>query len=62
MSDTVIKVENLSKSYRLGTIGGSTLREDPERWRAKSRGRSNPSIPAACLPRTLGFFPQSHED
>ncbi len=28
MSDVVIQVENLSKYYRLGLIGGGTLRED----------------------------------
>jgi hypothetical protein len=32
MSDTVISVENVSKYYRLGLIGGGTLRADCERW------------------------------
>ena len=31
MSDTIITVENLSKRYRLGTIGVTTLRESVER-------------------------------
>ena len=37
-----IKVENLSKQYRLGSIGGSTLREDLGRWWARRRGRQDP--------------------
>ena len=35
----VIRVEGLSKYYRLGSIGGGTLREDVNRWMAKLRGR-----------------------
>jgi lipopolysaccharide transport system ATP-binding protein len=45
MSDVVIRVENLSKHYRLGTIGGATLREDTQRWWAKLRGRPDPLAP-----------------
>jgi hypothetical protein len=39
MSDIVISVENVSKYYRLGLIGGGTLRDDFERWWAKVRGK-----------------------
>jgi hypothetical protein len=42
---TVIKVENLWKQYRLGTIGGKTLREDMSRWWAKLRGKPDPNLP-----------------
>ena len=42
MSDTVIKVENLSKRYRLGLIGGKTLRDDVQRWWAEFRGKPDP--------------------
>lgn len=38
-NDVVIRVENLSKRYRLGTIGGKALREDMSRWWAKLRGK-----------------------
>lgn len=38
----VIEVENLSKLYRLGSIGGATLREDLGRWWARRRGRPDP--------------------
>ena len=41
----VIQVENLSKYYRLGLIGGGTLREDLNRWWAmKVRGRPDPLL------------------
>ena len=39
----VIKIENLYKEYRLGTIGYGTLREDLESWWAKIRSRSDPN-------------------
>jgi lipopolysaccharide transport system ATP-binding protein len=32
MSDLVIQVENISKLYRLGTIGTGSLRQDFQRW------------------------------
>lgn len=41
---TVIKVENLSKYYRLGLIGGRTLNEDVSRWIAKLRGLPDPLL------------------
>lgn len=41
---TVIQVESLSKSYRLGTIGGGTLRDDVSRWLAKLRGKEDPNL------------------
>ena len=39
----VIKIENLYKEYRLGTIGYGTLREDMESWWAKIKGRPDPN-------------------
>ncbi len=39
----VISVENVSKSYRLGTIGGGTLKEDLNRLWARARGKADPS-------------------
>jgi lipopolysaccharide transport system ATP-binding protein len=44
MPDTVIKVEHLSKCYRLGLIGGGTLREDVNRLIARIRGKSDPTL------------------
>lgn len=44
MTTTVIKIENLSKYYRLGLIGSGTLREDVGRWIAKIRGQPDPLL------------------
>lgn len=41
---TVIKVENLSKQYRLGLVGASTFKEDSQRWWAKMRGKQDPFL------------------
>lgn len=43
MSDIAIKVENLRKQYRLGTIGGGTLSADLESWWARKRGKEDPN-------------------
>ena len=44
MPPTVIKIENLSKYYRLGLIGGGTLSEDMGRWITKIRGKPDPLL------------------
>ena len=44
MSHPVIQVEDLSKYYRLGLIGGGTLREDVNRWIAMLRGQPDPLL------------------
>lgn len=43
MSETVIKIENLKKQYRLGTIGGGTLSADIQSWWARKRGKEDPN-------------------
>jgi lipopolysaccharide transport system ATP-binding protein len=40
----VIQVSGLSKAYRLGVIGGGTLREDLNRWIARLRRRPDPYL------------------
>ncbi len=42
MSDKVLKVEDLSKIYRLGEIGTGTLSHDLNRWWASIRGMDDP--------------------
>ena len=42
MGNVVIRVENVSKRYRLGEIGGGSLREDLHRWWARVRGEGDP--------------------
>ena len=44
MSDTVISVENISKRYRLGMVGGTTLRDDLLRLWARLRGKGDPTM------------------
>jgi len=44
MTDTVIKVENLSKQYRLGQIGSGTIRDDFSRFWARMRGKEDPTL------------------
>lgn len=41
---TVISVENVSKAYRLGQIGGGTLRQDVARWLAMLQGKPDPYL------------------
>lgn len=42
MSKLVLKVEGLSKQYRLGEIGTGTLSHDLQRWWYKFRGKQDP--------------------
>lgn len=45
MSDTAIKFENVSKLYRLGTVGTGTLSHDLKRWWITSiRGKDDPYL------------------
>ncbi len=41
---TVIKVENLSKQYRLGTVGTGALAHDINRWWHRVRGKEDPYL------------------
>lgn len=43
MAKTVIKIENLSKLYRLGVWGTGTLRDDLAKYFSKLRGKSDPT-------------------
>lgn len=44
MSDIAIKFENISKQYRLGTIGTGTISHDLNRWWYKVRGLEDPYL------------------
>jgi lipopolysaccharide transport system ATP-binding protein len=44
MSEIAIKIENLSKQYRLGNIGTGTLTRDFQRYWAKARGKEDPTL------------------
>ena len=41
---TVIKVENISKQYRLGDVGTGSLAHDVNKWWHKVRGKENPYL------------------
>jgi len=41
---SVIKVENLSKQYRLGQVGTGTISHDVNRWWHKFRGKEDPYL------------------
>ncbi|MCM1540483.1 MAG: ABC transporter ATP-binding protein [Blautia sp.] len=43
MAETIIKIENLRKKYRLGAIGGRTLGADIQSWWAKKAGKEDPN-------------------
>lgn len=53
MEELMLKVDNVSKMYKLGQIGGTTLREELQRRSAKRRGKEDPT-------RIIGA--QSYED
>lgn len=42
MSNLAIKLENISKLYRLGQVGTGTLQQDIKRWWWKMRGKGDP--------------------
>ena len=41
---TVIKIENVSKQYKLGSIGTNTLKGDLQRWWYNMRGLPDPTL------------------
>ncbi|MBD2752564.1 ABC transporter ATP-binding protein [Spirosoma validum] len=40
----IVNVENLSKQYRLGTIGTGTIRDDVQRWLHRLQGKEDPFL------------------
>lgn len=42
-NDLMIKIDNVSKQYRLGAIGGGTLQGDIQSWWARKRGKEDPN-------------------
>lgn len=43
MSELMLRIDNVSKQYRLGEIGGTTLRDELQRLGAKIRGKEDPT-------------------
>lgn len=50
----VIKIENVKKQYRLGQIGGGTLRGDLSSWWANIRGKEDPNLKIGSVKRITG--------
>ncbi|GAB4164375.1 MAG: ABC transporter ATP-binding protein [Winogradskyella sp.] len=44
MSEVILKVEHISKQYRLGLVGTGTLSQDLKRWFYKIRGKDDPFL------------------
>ena len=44
MNQPIISIEHVSKEYRLGAIGGGTLRGDLQSWMAKIRKKEDPNL------------------
>jgi lipopolysaccharide transport system ATP-binding protein len=44
MSDTILKVDNISKQYRLGSVGTGTVGHDLNRWWHNVRGKEDPYL------------------
>ena len=44
MSNIAIKIENLSKQYRLGQVGTGTISHDINRWWHQVIGKENPYL------------------
>jgi len=42
--NTVIKIDNVKKQYRLGAIGGGTLKGDLQSWWARIRHKEDPNL------------------
>jgi lipopolysaccharide transport system ATP-binding protein len=59
----VIRVENLWKQYRYGTISHATLRKDFQSWWARFRGKEDPNLPVGFnkAPSTQNQAPASND-
>lgn len=44
MSNIILKVENISKQYRLGLVGTGTISHDLNRWWSRVRGKEDPYL------------------
>ncbi|MCM4154708.1 ABC transporter ATP-binding protein [Gramella sp. AN32] len=46
---TILKAENISKQYRLGTVGSGTLGDDLKRWWYGIRGKEDPFLQVGAV-------------
>ena len=52
MNDIILKVDNISKQYRLGLVGTGTLKDDVNRWWYKIRGKEDPYLKIGSVNNT----------
>ncbi len=52
MQETIIKLEHVSKEYRLGAIGGGTLVGDLQSWMARMQGKEDPNSKIGSVQHT----------
>ena len=44
MSDIAIKLENISKRYRLGTVGTNSMKADIQAWWYRLQGKEDQTL------------------
>lgn len=49
MSKVILKAENISKQYRLGTVGMGTLGDDLKRWWYRVQGKEDPFLTVGAV-------------
>ena len=52
--ELMIRVQDVKKQYRLGQIGGGTLRGDLQSWWARKRGKEDPNTQIGTDQRLVG--------
>lgn len=52
--ELMISIQGVKKQYKLGQIGGGTLRSDLESWWARKRGKEDPNTPLGMDQRLIG--------
>lgn len=55
----ILKAENISKQYRLGTVGSGTINDDLKRWWYKIQGKEDPFLKVGAVNDRSSF---SNED
>ena len=55
MEETIIQIDNLKKKYKLGSIGGGTLRGEIAAKIAEKRGKENPNAIVGSFPEKSGY-------
>lgn len=54
--DLAIRISNLKKQYRLGTLGGGTLTADVQSWWAQKRGKEDPNTKIGLDRKRIGTY------